>query len=378
MDQIARRYSRNRTLKQPWPLVLPLLPGEILSSWLCRSALVLGTDPIRFTAALWPGSRTWSRDFDRYPIVKQIQSLAASSDLLFAEIENATLEGWIRSWMGDVPLPRGACPWLVPIGARGIARSHFLHFCPHCWREDEQPYYRKSWRLSWYVACERHGELLRDRCPACLNSVSPHRLLLGVANIAMCDHCGSDLRDASSGQAAPARVLAFQATATNALTYGEARWWQWPLETQGWFLTAKFWLSLLRQGVRDASSPTASLLREFTENLDLKYVKGRFDEFPADARANLLAVIEAIAEIGSDAALHIANRSPLTQNLCAPWVRCVPMAGQWVRQLPVRPARHGKALYSRRRSQYGLGHPRPRHEVELMYRRLLRDARTAK
>jgi hypothetical protein len=225
MDQIPRRHPGNSTLTRRWPLVPPLLADEVLSSWLCRCALALGTDPVRFAAALWPGSRTWSRDFDRDPGDAQLLTLAGSSGLPLADLEHAAL-GSTLALMGDARSGHGAWPWLIPNGARGIARTGITQFCPLCWRADTEPYYRQVWRLSWYVGCERHGALLHDRCPSCAAALTPQRLQLGASGLAWCDRCGSDLREAPAGAQAPASVLALQTSAATALLRGEALWWR--------------------------------------------------------------------------------------------------------------------------------------------------------
>lgn len=374
MDQISRRHPGSDPLTQQWPLVPPLLPDEILSSWLCRCALALGTDPIRFTAALWPGSRTWSCDFDRNPGDAQLLSLAASSGLPLADIERAALGGWARSWMGAAPSPQGAWPWLIPVGARGIARTGITQFCPLCWRADEEPHYRRLWRLSWYVSCEPHGTLLHDRCPSCASALAPHRLQLGAASLARCDRCGSDLREAPAGAQALASVLKLQDAAVTALIGGEALWWRWPLDTAKWFATLRFWLGLLRQGVREGASPAATLTRDVAPDLHRVPAKGRFDALPTEARAKLLAAAATIAELDRGAAMRLAKRSGLTQQHCAPWMRRVEEAKAWALRLPDGTVRRKPRATERKCCRYGLGRPRPPHEVERMYRRLLRSA----
>ncbi len=66
----------------------------------------------------------------------------------------------------------GARALLLPLRAdlspdrRGRRQAAWLQFCPHCLAEDEQPYFRREWRLATTIACVRHGSRLTDRCPA--------------------------------------------------------------------------------------------------------------------------------------------------------------------------------------------------------------------
>ncbi|MHB8355147.1 MAG: TniQ family protein [Vulcanimicrobiaceae bacterium] len=374
MDQIARWHPGSNPVARRWALAPSLLPDEILSSWLCRCALALGTEPVRFTAALWARSRAWSGDFDRDPKETRLRTLAAESGFPLADLERAALKRWARRWMGDAAPSRRAWPWLVPIGARGIARTGIAQFCPHCWREDAAPYYRLPWRLSWYVACERHGTLLLDRCPVCAGAPAPHRLPLGAQHLAQCDRCGSDLREAPAGAPAPASALTLQAAAAAALLRGEARWWSSSLGTASWLATLRYWVGLLRQGLREGASPAATLARDIAPDLQSSALRGTFDALPTAARATLLAAAGAIAELGDRAALRLAKRCGLTQRHCSPWTLAVEEAKAWAQRLPDGRLRRKARANARRRCRYGIGHPRPRHEVEGMYRRLLREA----
>ncbi len=51
-------------------------------------------------------------------------------------------------------------------GRLGRRQAAWLQFCPQCPAEDEQPYFRREWRLATTIACARHGSRLLDRRPA--------------------------------------------------------------------------------------------------------------------------------------------------------------------------------------------------------------------
>jgi len=73
----------------------------------------------------------------------------------------------------------GARALLLPLradlspGRRGRRQAAWLQFCPQCLAEDEQPYFRRQWRLATTIACARHGSRLLDRCPACGQALAP-------------------------------------------------------------------------------------------------------------------------------------------------------------------------------------------------------------
>jgi hypothetical protein len=71
-----------------------------------------------------------------------------------------------------------------------------LQLCPECF-SSKQPYYRRAWRLSWYVACPVHYRLLLDRCRcgAALGPlVSRVERINGVADFYLCRSCRTDVR----------------------------------------------------------------------------------------------------------------------------------------------------------------------------------------
>lgn len=77
-----------------------------------------------------------------------------------------------------------------------------LRFCAHCWAEDAEPYYRKSWRYTFSYVCERHCAPLARACGACGAVVDVRKLGFAlVANVGYCGSCGDCLfRHAASMQ----------------------------------------------------------------------------------------------------------------------------------------------------------------------------------
>ncbi len=95
----------------------------------------------------------------------------------------------------------------MPLGINVKAKHFGMQFCPCCLKEDEQPYYRKYWRLAFMVTCPKHGVWLHDRCPACAASVLHKKIkpaqndVYGFEDMARCHHCGFDLRHSFAAEA---------------------------------------------------------------------------------------------------------------------------------------------------------------------------------
>ena len=93
----------------------------------------------------------------------------------------------------------------MPVGVYHRTRRQFgLQYCPLCLAEDEEPYFRRKWRLAFVVSCERHHTLLHDRCPHCGSAVNFHRGELGdhrkvvAESLTLCHVCRFELRTIDS------------------------------------------------------------------------------------------------------------------------------------------------------------------------------------
>lgn len=98
-------------------------------------------------------------------------------------------------------ITKGVSKWIMPIGRFSRTRTlHGQQFCAACLQEDEEPYFRRRWRIALFVVCEKHRILLRDFCPRCSSPVSFHegdfgrRVLAPHCPIVFCVRCGWDFR----------------------------------------------------------------------------------------------------------------------------------------------------------------------------------------
>src|SRR5438270_13914666 len=93
-----------------WPFRLNLHPGELLSSYLVRSAHAHGSKPYIFCNLFWPKRAIWNRDIDRDPDPDWLKDLSWKSGVPLPELEESALRGYclrLRSRLlksGDTPL----------------------------------------------------------------------------------------------------------------------------------------------------------------------------------------------------------------------------------------------------------------------------------
>lgn len=243
-----------------WAVHVPLLPGELFSTWLSRAALVQGCDPMVLTGSLWPGWRAWTRDLDRGLSIERMDVLVAKSGLGHQQLEEATLRPIVQAIAPHLVNRRVAWPWILAQGSRNRRRFGGLQYCPRCLEDDALPYFRQQWRLAWHIGCDRHGCLLADHCGHCLAPVEPHRCRARDGVQTRCPSCGDDLR---LNRTSPAciDVLAFQQTADAILREGSGSWVGVTLELPMWFVAARKHASgRIRVLASDQKPPTLTAL----------------------------------------------------------------------------------------------------------------------
>ena len=173
-----------------WPVVAgPRTRRTALELGLHRLAFGDGLPPKAFGPALDLGSGAWSGRLDLALPASVRDRLVRCTGLTPGTVCGMTLAGaGARALLS--PLRADLSP-----GWRRRRQAAWLQFCPQCLAEDEQPYFRREWRLATTIACSRHGSRLLDRCPACGQGLAPfNQASLRPQND--CAACGFDLTSA--------------------------------------------------------------------------------------------------------------------------------------------------------------------------------------
>lgn len=185
------------------PVHLKPQKDEILSSWLVRLAMAHGMKVHSFCSISFPKNAVWNRDIDKCAnddLLKSLSLLTATPVELVKQTTLAGLEGFLYEKHNKY----GPNPWLLPVGIYHRKRVQFgMQYCSLCLSEDSIPYFRRKWRLTFMVFCEKHKILLNDRCFKCQSSINFHRNELGdfhklaATSLTICHICQTDLREFS-------------------------------------------------------------------------------------------------------------------------------------------------------------------------------------
>ena len=169
-----------------WPVAVPPLFDELLSSWLHRLAYANGVSPKRFARVLGLGSGMWSAALDLRLPTDVANLLGANTGVSPHQLSAMMLSHGLL------------VPVLLPLRSNGRRDgSTWLQFCSKCLADDAHPYFRRRWRLATLVSCTRHGCRLRDRCPSCRSRIAAFDQSELVPQH-YCARCGYDLRRSSA------------------------------------------------------------------------------------------------------------------------------------------------------------------------------------
>ena len=187
--------------RRVWPAPIKPLEDELLSSWLVRLSEAYGLTFSNFCRAVWPKKGVRLLDLEVLPKAEVLNMLTGKTGTSMARVEATTLieyDGWlfIASSARNVQ-------WVLRYGRNrnGEEPQCSLQYCPECLKEDEDPYFRRQWRLALVVICPRHRLQLRDCCHRCGQAVRIIRSLVNDAEQRLsgtsttCWNCRVDLRD---------------------------------------------------------------------------------------------------------------------------------------------------------------------------------------
>jgi hypothetical protein len=143
-----------------WPVHIKPKEDELLSSWLVRLAMAQGLKLHTFCSITWPLKQIWNRDIDRSASAELLETLSKKTATPVERVRATTLAAY-ESALYEEHKSLGPAAWITPIGVyHRIHTKCGLQFCLLCLAEDEEPYYRRKWRLAFMVACEKHHVLL--------------------------------------------------------------------------------------------------------------------------------------------------------------------------------------------------------------------------
>jgi len=352
-----------------WSVVAPLLPDEIISSWLVRAALIQGCDPMTLTLTVWPKWRIWTQDADRFFNEDRLDPICALSGIEKLVLQSASLFPIARQIYGRKPPEKAAWTWVVAPGARNTKRHSGIQYCPTCLKNDVSPYFRLQWRFAWHTGCKVHGHALLDRCHVCNAPVEYHRLQAENSLLTVCATCKVDLRSASVRSCSP-DALKFQFVADDVLLNGIGTFLGSAMSTTKWFELADYFVSLIRVAQRGENEPLNDFLRQIGVQMPERVPMqpgNHLEILQTHDRQNLLAALFPLISASKNQFDEALQKSHITKQGFAGHGLVLP---EWIKANAAALPCNFREKSTKSNTQ--LDGPRPRYQVKRMMGRLQR------
>lgn len=302
------------------------LADELLSSWLVRSAIANVQKVHTFCTFNWgPRHHIWERDVDKLAEERILNVMSQKTNTPYERVRRTTLRD-LQGTLFEADSHRGNISWVLPIGRNGrFHRGFGLQFCPICLQSDKEPYYRRRWRISFFVACPEHGCYLHDACQTCSAPVTFHDTDYGKhmvrlpATMASCPKCGEDRRKAAVGFCTGDRGQRISRCVTKFSAALDEEWGEVPGET-GQYIMGIPYFNGLRLLVRTLSSRAAkgeirALIAE-RANIDVPQtsVSESFDYMRLNDRIFILEILDRLLERWPDSFVQIFKACKLSRS----------------------------------------------------------------
>lgn len=188
-----------------WPGRPRPLPDELFSSWFGRVAAANGLTAAELYRLIVPKGAGFSSDLDRGAGQDLITAMSAGTGIEPSLLWSTTLVDW-----GERVFELEEGIWMPSVRADHSRPTYSQQYCSLCLGEDQPAVFRRSWRLKFTVACDRHGIFLADRCPHCGKSIRPAKVVR-IRNRLLCPDCEDSLTlhpiEAASGFDYQARLI---------------------------------------------------------------------------------------------------------------------------------------------------------------------------
>lgn len=203
------------------------LNDESLLSWLHRSAIMNGQNMSEFAMMTTDDIDILKRDLEVFLPEKILIKIMSRTGKTRDQVLATTFLPERSHLFADHDSTK-QISWVMPIGIKvhGEQKGFGQQYCPLCLSEDPT-YFRKSWRLLFVTACEKHKVYLHDRCPHCQSRINLRKSYLkDIQNeipthncLRLCSTCGYELSNTKT-MTADDSVLAFQVFNIDMMKHG--------------------------------------------------------------------------------------------------------------------------------------------------------------
>jgi Zn ribbon nucleic-acid-binding protein len=157
-EKLAKVELKNRVLPKE---------NELFTSFLARNATLNFLQTSTFINKYFPEYKNWflSRDLDVLSDEKFFNNFANRFNIDIELLNKTSLKTY-TGYLNEIIYENSRNALISPIKIKGLSNKlNGLKYCPLCLQEEN--YFKKEWRLSFYIVCPKHNTIMQNRCPQC-------------------------------------------------------------------------------------------------------------------------------------------------------------------------------------------------------------------
>lgn len=356
------------TYTQNWFIHTPIEDGEVLSSWVIRSALDMGCSPLNLAQALWNKWRALTIDLDRGVTGDRLELLFSHS----FEDRQKILQTMLSN-VAPYLIKSSNNAWILSLGQRSRSNFSGRQVCTQCFESDGKPaYLRLMWRMGWHTACEKHQINLIDHCPDCSVVIQPFKIDLEHGSLAVCSSCGFNFIE-HRPQMTDIQILDFQKNADNVLKEGSGLYSNQNISAIEWFEIARAWISEIRYLANTKNIQLIEMFESFGINLNTlsPLTPIPFEYLNTNERIVILSLLNEIMKIPCELIISRSHEYGISSANFWDKRKKLPIHLQRMKSAMIQPVR----IYALQRASINNGQPKSKKTVQRKWLNLLRKSR---
>ena len=188
---------KGKLTKKMWPILFEPFENELFSSWFTRISLANLSNPSQRVQQF--NIKTNRHDYDMEINDSLFVNISDKTGIEMESLmnhtfyyENQNYNSILTEQINTVKIFNAIC--FTSWNERG---KNTFRFCPECLKADPIPYFRKSWRYTFFTFCPIHNCYLENQCPNCHSPVLFYKLDWN-SKIYYCYNCHFNLADTKS------------------------------------------------------------------------------------------------------------------------------------------------------------------------------------
>lgn len=173
--------------------------NESLSSWMTRIAHANFISTNKWLEDMGSYSK---KDIDNFFPKKILWEIHIRTGMAISQIKSYSLANELKY----IAIVLQECRSFYTTEIDLLEDTTIVKYCPLCFQEDENPYFRKEWKWRFIQICQKHWCILQRNCPKCNLPINIFKLKW-QQTIKSCPECGFDLSNIQPQMLSPTGII---------------------------------------------------------------------------------------------------------------------------------------------------------------------------